>query len=272
MYHSTSGGAEDFRKEATWVVERAESYGLKDVKFIPLPAWHTSPKAVDQNWSLRGGELWLLEPRRIKLGDVRETPTSVADNSPTADITAELVDVGEGTEESDYAGKDVSGKIVLAYGPPNRVKELACWARGAVAIVSYNSTRVGAWTDYPDQIAWSHLTPSKEDEKPAPPVFVISPRAGLDLSRELAGRAPLHIFSSPSEKPSAPPRFRVHLKIQSEVTLPGVRDWSRASFAARRAMTRLSCSQRTCRRRRPPPTTTAAAARTCLRSRGRSKP
>src|SRR5436189_986 len=96
-------------------------------------------------------------------------------------------DVGEGTEESDYVGKDVSGKIVLAYGPPNRVKELACWARGAVGIVSYNSTRVGPWTDHPDQIAWSHLTPSKEDEKPAPPVFVISPRAGLDLSREMAG-------------------------------------------------------------------------------------
>ena len=48
----------------------------------------------------------------MKLGDVRETPTSVADNSPSSDITAELVDVGEGTNESDYAGKDLSGKVV----------------------------------------------------------------------------------------------------------------------------------------------------------------
>src|SRR5437667_9473533 len=221
MYHAPSGESEGFLDEAHWVEARAKSYGLEDVKFIPLPAWKSSPRAVDQNWTLLGGELWLLEPSVIKLGDVRETPTSVADNSPTADLTAELVDVGEGTEDGDYAGKDVSGKIVLAYGPPNRVKELACWARGAVGIVSYNSTRVGPWTDHPDQIAWSHLTPSKEDEKPVPPVFVISPRAGLELSREMAGRAPLHIFSSPSEKPSAPPRFRVRLKIQSEVTSPG---------------------------------------------------
>src|SRR5207244_5795886 len=157
----------------------------------------------------------------IRRDDFLETPTCGSDNRPTPDFTAEMDDAGEGTEESDYAGKDVSGKVVLAYGPPNRVKELACWARGAVGIVSYNSTRVGAWTDYPDQIAWSHLTPSNEGEKPVPPVFVISPRAGLELSRAMAGRAPLHIFSSSAEKPSTPPRFRVHLKIQSEVTTPG---------------------------------------------------
>ena len=84
-----------------------------------------------------------------------------------------------------------------------------------------SGTRTGPWTDHPDQIAWSHLSASREGEKPAPPVFVISPRAGLELSREMAGRAPLHIFSSPGEKPSTPPRFRVHLKIQSEVTKPG---------------------------------------------------
>src|SRR5207245_2742799 len=77
------------------------------------------------NWTLLGGELWLLEPRVVKLGDVRETPTSVADNSPTADITAELLDVGEGTEEGDYAGRDVSGKVVRASGPPNRVQRPA---------------------------------------------------------------------------------------------------------------------------------------------------
>ena len=221
MYHSTSGGAEDFRKEATWVVERAESYGLKDVKFIPLPAWHTSPKAVDQNWSLRGGELWLLEPRRIKLGDVRETPTSVADNSPSADIKAELVDVGEGTTESDFAAKEVSGKIVLAYGPIDKVKELACWARGAAGIISYYSTRTDPWTDHPDQVAWAHVSPSKEGEKPAPPVFMVSPRTGLMLSRWMSGRAPMHIFSDQTQAPAPLPHFRVRMRVEAQITRPG---------------------------------------------------
>ena len=223
MYHAPSGGAADFQKEAQWVLERAKSYGLEDVKFISLPAYHTSPKAVSQNWTLKGGELWLVEPKEIKLGDVRETPTAVADNSPSADITADLADVGEGTSEGDYTGKDATGKIVLAYGKIDDVKKLACWAHGAAAIVSYFSTRVNLWTDYPDQVAWSHVSPSKEGEKPAPPVFMISPRTGLMLSRWMAGHVPTHIFSEVPEKPATSPlpRFRVHLKVQTEVTQPG---------------------------------------------------
>ncbi len=221
LYHSTSGGAEDFRREAQWVLERAKGYGLDEAKFISLPAWHTTPKAVDQNWTLKGGELWLLEPKTMKLSDVRETPTSVADNSPTADLTAELVDVGEGDEETNYAGIEVAGKVVLAFGPINKVKELACWARGAVGIVSYYSTRTDAWTDHPDQVAWAQVKASKEGEKPAPPVFMVSPRTGLWLSRGMSGRAPTHIFSEAPEKPPSPPRFRVRLKIESEITRPG---------------------------------------------------
>ncbi len=221
MYHAPSGASQGFVDEAQWVVERAKKYDLENVKFISLPAWITSPDAVDQNWTLQGGELWLLEPKTIKLGDVRETPTSVADNSPTADITADLIDVGEGSEEKDYAGKDVAGKLVLAYGQINKAKELACWTRGAVGIVSYYSTRTDPWTDHPDQVAWSRVKPSKKGEKPTPPAFMISPRTGLMLSRWMSGRPATHIFSEAAENPSSPPRFRVHLKIQAEKTRPG---------------------------------------------------
>jgi hypothetical protein len=221
MYHSPSAGADDFTKEAQWVVERAKSYGLEEVRFIPLPAWHADPKAADQNWTLKSGELWLLEPKQIKLGDVRETPVSVADNSPSADITAELVDVGEGVADSDYAGKDVAGKVVLAYGRIDKVKEKACWDHGAAGIVSYFSTRVSPWTDYPDQVAWARVGRSKEGEKPAPPVFMVSPRTGLMLSRWMTGRAPTHIFSQEPEIGTPLPTFKVHLKIQSQLTEPG---------------------------------------------------
>jgi hypothetical protein len=221
MYHAVSGGAEDFQKEADWVLARAKGYGLEDVKFIAQPAWHFSAKELDGNWTLKGGELWLLEPKPMKLGDVRETPLSVADNSPTADITAELIDVGEGVMESDYAGKEVAGKVVLAYGRVDKAKELACWQRGAVGIVSYHSQRVAAWTDFPDQVAWTRVSPDSDGKRPTPPVFVISPRTGLMLSRWMGGRAPSHIFAEELEKPTAPPVFRVHLKVQAELTRPG---------------------------------------------------
>src|SRR5207245_234468 len=131
MYHAPSGESQGFLDEARWVEARARSYGLEGVRFIQLPSWRTSPDAADQNWTLKSGELWLIEPRMIKLGDVQETPTSVADNSPTADVTAELIDVGEGSEETDYSDKDVAGKVVLAYGPTDNVKEIACWRHGA---------------------------------------------------------------------------------------------------------------------------------------------
>jgi hypothetical protein len=220
MYHAPTGGAEGFRQEAQWVLERAKSYGLEEIKYISLPAFGTSAQSPGQNWTLKGGELWLLEPQVMKLGDVRESPLFVADNSPTVDLTADLVDVGEGTEESDFAGKEVSGKIVLAYGALNKVREKACWARGAVGIVSYFSTRPTPWTDYPNQLAWTRMRASKKDEKPAPPVFVITPRTGLLLSRWMAGRPQLDLFAGEAPT-SAPGRFRVHLKIQSEATQPG---------------------------------------------------
>jgi hypothetical protein len=221
MYHAVSGGNEDFQKEADWVLARAKSYGLEDVKFVAQPAWYFSAKELNEDWTLKGGELWLLEPRPMKLADVRETPLSVADNSPTADITAELIDIGEGVMESDYAGKKVAGKVVLANGRVDKVKELACWQRGAVGIVSYYSQRVGSWTDFPDQVAWTRVTRDKDGKKPTPPVLVISPRTGLMLSRWMGGRAPSHIFAEEAEKPATPPVFRVHLKVQAELTRPG---------------------------------------------------
>jgi hypothetical protein len=217
LYHAPEGESQGFQDEARWVMDRARGYGLEDVHFIELPSWNASAEHPAQSWTLKGGELWLISPDTIKLGDVRETPTSVADYSPTSDLTADLVDVGEGTEEADYAGKDVTGKILLAFGPLNRVEALGCRKHGAVGIVSYHSTRVDPWTDHPDQVAWLQLSRSNDKT----PAFVVSPRAGLELAHWMSGRAPTHIFA-PSA-PHFPPNsvFRVHLTVQADVTSPG---------------------------------------------------
>src|SRR2546425_1993137 len=69
MYHAPSGESQGFLDEAQWVEARVRNYGLEDVKFIQLPSWHTAPDAVDANWTLKSGELWLTEPRLVKLGD-----------------------------------------------------------------------------------------------------------------------------------------------------------------------------------------------------------
>ena len=153
MYHAPTGESQGFLDEAQWVEARAKSYSLEEVKFIPLPAWKSSSKAVDQNWTLLGGELWLLEPRVVKLGDVRETPTSVADNSPTADVTAELIDVGEGTEEGDYAGRRVRQDCPgLRAAEPGEGAGVLGARRGGHRLVQFDASRSVDRPPRPDRL------------------------------------------------------------------------------------------------------------------------
>ena len=69
----------------------------------------------------------------------------LAEDSESADVTAELVDVGEGTKESDYAGKDVKGKIVLVSASPGAVQDLAVgniWGGGDCELCAEPEERV----------------------------------------------------------------------------------------------------------------------------------
>jgi len=47
------------------------------------------------------------------MGDWATDPIRLADYSHSADVETALVDVGDGSREADYSGKDVWGKIVL---------------------------------------------------------------------------------------------------------------------------------------------------------------
>ena len=67
---------------------------------------------------------------------------AVADNSESADVTTELVDVGSGSDKRDYEGKDVRGKLVLCDAMPSACHRLAVEELGAAGLVSYNSNQV----------------------------------------------------------------------------------------------------------------------------------
>src|SRR5690349_24329990 len=82
----------------------------------------------------------------------------LAEDSESADVTAEFVDVGEGAKESDYASKDVKGKIVLVSAQPGAVQDLAVGKFGAVGIVSYAQNQKTAWWgENENLIRWGHL-------------------------------------------------------------------------------------------------------------------
>src|SRR5262249_23207254 len=99
----------------------------------------------------------------------------------------ELVDVGAGADAAAYQGKDVRGKIVLADGPVAAVHKLAVEQRGAAGIVSDYPNQRTAWSGLdPDLVRWGHLSPYQTANRFA---FMISPRTGGRLRKELAGGA-----------------------------------------------------------------------------------
>jgi hypothetical protein len=139
----------------------AKTAGLTDAHVETFPgdgvAWFGTLHG-NRGWRVEAG--WLdevrPEPRRIiSWDDVR---LAVADNSESADVTVELVDVGSGTQRSDYAGKDVRGKLVLCEATPSACHRQAVEELGAAGLVSYNSNQVSAWwRDDQDLIRWGHL-------------------------------------------------------------------------------------------------------------------
>ena len=73
-------------------------------------------------------------------------------------MTAQLIDVGAGTNDSDYAGKDIKGKIVLIGAQPADAQELAVGRFGAAGMVSYAQNQKTAWSgDNDNLIRWGHL-------------------------------------------------------------------------------------------------------------------
>jgi hypothetical protein len=187
QWHKPSG-SEGFFAVTALVEERARAAGLADVRRI-------DQVGLTASWTPRRAEAWLIEgpaasARETLLGSFADAKTSIADYSRPADVTAELVDVGSGEKAADYAGKDVRGRIVLAFGSLHAVMDQAVWRRGAAGILSWNSSRLNALAEHPDQIAWAGVP---EDDGPHGEkttfAFLVSARQGKALVDRLAGES-----------------------------------------------------------------------------------
>lgn len=150
-----------FHEAVEYVVARAKAFGLSDAHVETFPGDGTTYFGTlhgNRGWRVEGGSLDEVRPtprRIISSDDVR---LAVADNSESGDVTTELVDVGGGARRSDYAGRDVRGKLVLCDATPSACHRIAVEELGAAGLVSYNSNQVSAWwRDNPDLIRWGHL-------------------------------------------------------------------------------------------------------------------
>jgi hypothetical protein len=169
-------GSRGFRAAAERVRDRAKEYGLSEVEILELPADGTVFYGTQRSrpaWDVDFAELWeqrqegssWVDAERVASWEAR--PIVLAQDSASGEAAAELVDVGAGTAEGDYQGKDVRGRLVLASSQPGAVYKLAVDRLGAAGIVSYAQNQVtGWWKEDENLVRWGHL-----ETFPAPKTF-----------------------------------------------------------------------------------------------------
>ncbi|MBN1222728.1 MAG: DUF4910 domain-containing protein [Candidatus Aminicenantes bacterium] len=185
--------SDGYHQAALYIQKRAKEYGLNKVGIETFPADGKIHYATDKSypkWTVRSARLALVSPNQKHLVSWAENPITLATYSRTADVTAELIDVGKGTDPSDYEGKDVKGKIVLASSPQGEgridfVQRLAVMERGAAGVISYRSYYLD---DFPDLITWDHIFTHEFNGKQSTFGFCIPKRMGWELQRLLKER------------------------------------------------------------------------------------
>ncbi|MEO7369003.1 MAG: endonuclease/exonuclease/phosphatase family protein [Gemmatimonadaceae bacterium] len=188
-------GSRPFRGAAELIAARARGGGLDDVKIEEFPADGKIFYGTQRSrppWDAEFAELWEMKRDGPQLRSARlitswaKQPMSVAEDSESGDVTAELVDVGAGAAESDYAGKNVKGKLILVSSQPADAVPLGVAKFGARGIVSYaQNQKTGWWGENTDLVRWGHLdtfSPTKTFS------FMVSPRVAKAFSTRLARR------------------------------------------------------------------------------------
>lgn len=179
-------GTPEFDQAANYMLDRAKEYGLQDVHAEQFPIDGKINYGLMRShigWNVESARLWQIEPQHTLLGDWSTDPIRLADYSHSADVEAPLVDVGTGMAESDYAGKDVRGNIVLADGVLSVVQQLAVEKLGAAGILSDMPNQTTAWSGLDTNIVrWGHLDGSLSKGF----AFMVSRGTAADLRAQMA--------------------------------------------------------------------------------------
>lgn len=134
----------------------------------------------------------LVDAERIASWEAR--PVTLAEDSASGEAAAPLVDVGRGSAEADYQGKEVRGRLVLAAAQADAVAPLAVERFGAAGIVSYAQNQPTAWSGEDETLVrWGHL-PSF----PKAPTFafMVSLKQARAWQRRMAAGETIHLRAS----------------------------------------------------------------------------
>ncbi len=179
-------GSAGFRAAAEAIRDRLQAYGLEGVEIISLPADGNIFYGTQRSrpgWNARSAELWEGQERIASWAD---QPLSLAQDSVSGRADADLVDIGAGTSEADYQGREVRGRLVLTSSQPEAVQELAIGRYGAAGIISWaQNQRTAWWGDDETLLRWGHL--KTFSEHPAFAFMVTPARARAWQARLRAG-------------------------------------------------------------------------------------
>jgi len=156
--------------EARYVLDKLKDYGLAEAAILRFPGGET--------WDGIKGELWEVKPGRQKIASYSDLTAMLAQGSSPADVTAELVWVGDG-EAKDFEGLEVKDKILVTSGSAGMVHNLGCIGKGAAGVVSFASPRP---LFDPLLIPWGGLYARGGTAKFA---FCLPPREGVILRDRL---------------------------------------------------------------------------------------
>jgi aminopeptidase YwaD len=196
-------GSRGFRAAAERVRDRAKEYGLAEVELLELPADGKRFYGTQRSrpaWDADFAELWEQRQENGQWADAERIaswesrPIVLAQDSASGEVAAELVDVGTGTAEADYAGKDVRGKLVLTSSQGGAVYPLAVDRFGAAGIVSYAQNQVtGWWKEDENLVRWGHLNTFPEPKTFA---FMVSLKQARAWQARIAAGGPVRLRAS----------------------------------------------------------------------------
>src|SRR5579859_760605 len=215
-------GSKGFHEAAELVAERLRTYGLSDVAILQFradgkifygtqrsrPAWDADKAEL---WEIRAEAVahrskvsnngvtsidvmhFIKEAGNRRIASYEAEPIVLAEDSESADVSAELVDVGEGNKENGYRGEDVRGKIVLVGAQPGAVQDLAVGKFGAAGIVSYAQNQKTAWWGEDENlIRWGNLETFSANKTFG---FMVSLKTARGLRERLARGETIRLYA-----------------------------------------------------------------------------
>lgn len=196
-------GSPGYHSAVEYVTEQLRTIGLTDIqveRFRMDGAYAYGDWVPPVAWTPIAAELWVESQDRFRLCDFAETPICLhvgSQSTPPGGLVGDLIDIGAGLSETDYAGQDISGRIVLTSGNVREVYEEAVRRRGAIGILSdcmpWQAPGIGRSSlDQPDLVSYNKLNVRQSEIGSGVFAFSLSARQGARL-RVLLRQGPVRV-------------------------------------------------------------------------------